>query len=281
MKKIFVVSLIALCLNLMIQGVFAAGELEVQGITEPYKDSTLSSGLAGIVWAIHCQEGDFVKKGEIILELENKQETLEAQRRKLISESKAELHAAEKRTQTLKENYENTLKVFKATASVSREELQKYELEYKLAEAEFAELGIAEEREALEYKIAQAQLEKRKIAAPFDGVVVKIFLETGEGCAEQQPLARIVDTRQCRFIAYMDVSTSKNLGKGNQVVLKITGNSPVTEFPGTVEYVSPVVDPSSSLREVKVLFDNPNLAVLAGVPASMAIQVKNEQSESN
>lgn len=281
MKKIFIGLFMAFCINFIIHSAIASDGLETQGITEPYKDSTLSSTVVGIVSVIHHKEGEFVKQGEIILELENEQETLEAERRKLISESKVELNAAEIRSKILKEDYDSTLKVFEATASISREELQKKELEYKLAEAEFQGYRIAEEREAIEYKIAKAQLDKRKIAAPFDGVVVKIFLETGEGCAEQQPLARIVDTRQCRFIAYMDVAASKNLEKGNPVVLKIAGNNPVNEFPGTVEYVCPVVDPSSSLREVKVLFDNPNLEVPAGVSASMVLQVKNEQSKSN
>ncbi len=271
MKNFLIGLIIAFCANFIIHSAIAADVLEVQGITEPYKDSTLSSTVPGVVSVIKHKEGEFVKQGEIILELENEQETLEAQRRKLISESKVELNAAEKRSNTLKENYENTLKVFEATASVSREELQKYELEYKLAAAEFEGFGIAEEREAIEYKIAQAQLEKRKISAPFDGVVVKIFLETGEGCAEQQPLVRIVDIRQCRFIAYMDVAASKNLKKGGPVVLKIAGNSPAIELPGIVEYVSPVVDPSSSLREVKVLFDNLNLEVPAGVSAVMIL----------
>jgi len=271
MRKITLGLFIAFCINFIIHSAIAADIREVQGITEPYKDSTLSSTVAGVVSVIHHKEGEFVKQGEIILELENEQEKLEVDRRKLISESKVELNAAEIRSRTLKENYENTLKVFEATASVSREELQKNELEYKLAEAEYQGYRIAEEREAIEYKIAKAQLEKRKIAAPFDGVVVKIFLETGEGCAEQQPLVRIVDIRQCRFIAYMDATASKNLKKSDSVVLKIAGNSPATEFPGKVEYVSSVVDPSSSLREVKVLFDNPNFAVPAGVSASMSL----------
>ncbi len=255
----------AACINII------AAELEVQGITEPYKDSTLSSTVAGVVSAILHKEGEFVKQGEVILELENEQETLEAERRKLISESKVELNAAEQRAKTLKEDYENTLKVFKATASVSREELQKKELEYKLAKAEFEGLRIAEDREAIEYKIAKAQLEKRKITAPFDGVVVKIFLELGEGCSPQQPLVRIVDTRQCRFITYMEVGASKILEKGKHVVLKVAGNTSETTFQGAVEYVSAVVDPSSSLREVKVLFDNPNGEVPAGVSAAMKL----------
>jgi len=271
MRKFLISLSVSICISFAAWMNITAGELEFQGITEPYKDSTLSSTVAGVVSAILLKEGEFVKQGEVILELENDQETLEAERRKIISESKVELNAAEQRAKTLKEDYENTFKVFKATASVSREELQKKELEYKLAKAEFDGLRIAEDREAIEHKIAKAQLEKRKITAPFDGIVVKIFLELGEGCSPQQPLVRIVDTRQCRFITYIEAGATKILEKGKHVVLKVAGNPSETTFPGTVEYVSAVVDPSSSLREVKVLFDNPKGEVQAGISATMKL----------
>ena len=271
MRKFLISLSVSICISFAAWMNITAGELEFQGITEPYKDSTLSSTVAGVVSAILHKEGEFIKQGEVILELENDQETLEAERRKIISESKVELNAAEQRAKTLKEDYENTFKVFKATASVSREELQKKELEYKLAKAEFDGLRIAEDREAIEHKIAKAQLEKRKITAPFDGIVVKIFLELGEGCSPQQPLVRIVDTRQCRFITYIEAGATKILEKGKHVVLRVAGNPSETAFQGTVEYVSAVVDPSSSLREVKVLFDNPKGEVPAGVSATMKL----------
>lgn len=268
LKNIVTCLSLVVCINFFPR-VTVAGELEVSGITEPCKDSTLSSNVAGVISAILRKEGEFVKQGEVILELENEQETLEVARRKIISDSKVELNAAAQRTKTLKDDYDNTRRVLEATASVSQEELDKKELEYKLAKAEFDGLRIAEDRELIEYEIAKAQLDKRKITAPFDGVMVKIFLRIGEGCSAQQPLARIVDTRQCRFITHMDAAASKNLKKGNKAVLKLTGNNPETVLQGVIEYVSAVVDPSSSLREVKVLFDNPNGEVSAGISATM------------
>jgi hypothetical protein len=38
-----------------------------------------------------------------------------------------------------------------------------------------------------------------------------------------------------------------------------------------IEYASPVVDPASGLREVKVLFDNPTGDVQPGVAGSMTV----------
>ena len=59
-----------------------------------------------------------------------------------------------------------------------------------------------------------------------------------------------------------------------EVALNIEGPRGPVSRPGTVEYVSPVVDPSSGLREVKVLFDNADNKIQPGVPGKMIIEVK-------
>jgi multidrug efflux pump subunit AcrA (membrane-fusion protein) len=48
-------------------------------------------------------------------------------------------------------------------------------------------------------------------------------------------------------------------------------NSPITRR-GSVEFISPVVDPSSGLREVKVLFDNADGRVHPGVAGSLLLE---------
>ena len=146
----------------------------VRGITEPYHDATLTSPVAGIVVAIPREEGQAVRRGETVIELERDLEELEVERRRLIAESKAEVTAAQRRVESLGLDLEGTRKLFTATQSVSREELRQKELEYELARAELERLQVAEEREQVEHRIAVAQLQKRLIVAPFDGVIVEI-----------------------------------------------------------------------------------------------------------
>jgi len=249
---------------------------EFQGITEPYRDSILGAYVTGVISVIKRKEGEFVKKGEVILELESQQEALEVERRKLIAESKVEVKAAKDRVKTLELELESTRKLFEETQSVSKEELQKKELEYKLAQAELERLLLAEKREEIEYKIAQVQLEKRRITAPFDGIIVKVYHEVGENCNPQEPLVRIVDIRKCRFIAYVENKISSYLKAGMKVTLRIQSLASPFVCQGIIEYVSPVVDPSSGLREVKVVFDNPDNKIQPGVTGIMVLQVRGE-----
>jgi RND family efflux transporter MFP subunit len=249
-----------------------AQQWTVRGITEPIKDATLGATVAGTVASIQKQEGELVRQGEVILELNKEQEALEVERRKLIAESKVEVTAAQYRVETLRLELDTARQLYENTRSVPREELQQKELEYKLAQAEVERLLIAEEREELEYKIALEELRRRIITAPFDGVIVKQFLEVGEGCNPQEPLVRIADISRCRLVIHMEASASRGLEPRVPVQIKIDGVRSAAVLRGTVEYVSPVVDPSSGLREVKVLFDNPGGLINPGVPATLLMK---------
>ena len=249
----------------------AAQQRSFRGITEPYKDATLSASVAGTVLLIPHKEGESVKAGAIILELEREAESLEVERRRLISESKVEVDAARHRLEALKINLEATRQLFEATRSVSEEELQEKELETRLAQAELERLLTVEEREEIEYRIARAQLEKRIIRAPFSGIIVKIFLETGENCNSQAPLVRIADCSRCRLIVHLEAAASRQLNPEMDVRIRIDGVSNPSIFQGVIEYISPVVDPSSGLREVKVLFDNSDSRVKPGMSGTLLI----------
>jgi RND family efflux transporter MFP subunit len=242
----------------------------VRGITEPYRDVTLTSPVAGIVVGIPHEEGQRVRQGDTVLELERDLEELEVERRRLIAESKAELTAAQRRAETLALDLEATRRIYASTRSVSQEELRQKELEHELARAELERLKVAEDREQVEYRIAVAQLQKRLVLAPFDGVVVKVLPEKGETIHPQQPLARIADVSRCRLIVYVPAAAAARVGAGDRAALRIDGAA--SQIAGTIEFVSPVVDPSSGMREVKVLFENPNGSVSPGVSGSLLLR---------
>src|SRR5690606_18520457 len=121
------------------------------GITEPVRDSLLSAAAAGMVEKIHFKEGDRVERGAVIVELDQALERLEVERRLNVYESRAELEAAEQRVNVLLADYESTRRLYERSQSVSRDEFEKKELEYKLAVAERDRLAAAKERERLEH----------------------------------------------------------------------------------------------------------------------------------
>jgi RND family efflux transporter MFP subunit len=235
-------------LALLMASIAAAGQASTQtltaaGITEPVLDAVLGTPVAGIVAARKFQEGDFVRKGDVLIELDNRLEELEVKRRQVVIEP-------------LKNDFEAHRSLFQQPkSSVSREMVEKKEAEYKVALAE--------------YELALEQARKRLVPAPFDGFITDIFLQVGEACQIQQPVARLVDTRRCYFICNVDARAGHALRQNQTVALEIETGPSSSRIEGRIQFVSPVVDAASGLMKVKVVFENPDGQVRPGVAGQM------------
>lgn len=237
------------------------------GITEPYRKSVVSPPVVGILQKIHYTEGRWVKNGAVVISLEQSEEALELKRRKLIAENSVELQAAEFRASLFQNDFKITEELFQTTQSISKDELWKKELDYKLAEAEWKKLQFAKKREAVEAEIAQAQLEKKLIRAPFSGVIVRISKNKGETCSPQEPLFEIVDVSKVIFTTYLEAKKNHSLKLKQKVNVVMQQEGKIIEKTGELFFISPIVDPASGLREIKILIDNSDQAMTPGVSA--------------
>lgn len=243
------------------------------GLIEPLQQATLASTVVGRIQRVLVKEGDTVKAGQVLIELEQELETLEMERRRLVAESKAEIEIARERTALLEKEWQALTKLREATRSVSQEELDKKQIEFKLARAEAAQLEVREQIEVLEHKIAQTQLDRRLIRAPNDGVITRVHAQPGEISEVRQPLVAIVNASSCYFVANVEPAVAARLRTGGAARIKIDpagGGSPV-EANGTVDSMSPVVDSASGLRRVKILLPNRDGRITPGLVGTLQL----------
>lgn len=223
----------------------SAQPLSVDGVTEASVDVILSLSVPGIVSLRHFSEGDLVKSNDLILELEHEIDSLDCLRRKLVMDNR-------------KRDWEATQIVYDKSKSVSREELDKKELECRVA--------------VTEHEIACEQVALRQLRAPADGVLADLPLDPGEASEEYQPLARLVNPSQGYFICNLDHLLAARLRVGQAVDLDLDGTSNSVRVRGEVIFLSPVVDQASSLREVKIRFPNDGHRITLGVPGRLILE---------
>jgi RND family efflux transporter MFP subunit len=231
----------------------------------------LSFEVDGKITRLLFQEGETVEKGAVIATLNNWFEELDVKRNKLIWQSKVELEAAAVREKTLKSLFESTQALFERTGSVSKDELERLELEYRLAAAEHNRLEMGEEREQIEYDMARAKLDKLILKSPNPGVITELFLQEGESCESRQPVVRVVDTSRCYLVCNIEASQGTILKKDQTVDLKIRVGSGYIDKKGIIAFVSQVVDPASGLYRVKAEFENNDHQVKPGVDGMMVL----------
>jgi len=221
---------------------FAQGK-SVEGITEPYFDVLLSSSVQGTIHTQRYKEGDEVKEGEVLLELDSQLEELEANRRKAVMERN-------------RADFDSTKMLFEKTKAVSKDELDKKQMESAVA--------------TLEHDIAEEQLKRRKIIAPFAGRIVEIFLQPGSSVEPYKPLVRLVDTKRVYFVGHIEGTAAAGLKVGQTVKIEVLGaKAPVQ---ATISFIAPVVDSASGLAKVKALFENADGAIRPGLSAKMIFE---------
>jgi RND family efflux transporter MFP subunit len=219
-----------------------AAPIELAGITEPFHDVILGLANPGIIRQEFYHEGDFAKKGDVILELDTRLEELEVSRRKAVmTQDKTVL--------------DSTREVYETTKSISKQDLSKAQAEYEVAQAE---CGIAEQ-----------QLADRRLVAPFAGHITEIQLHPGAACAPYQPLVRLVDTSRCYFVGHIDGVAAARLKLDEPVKIQIADGKTVA---GKICFISPVVDAASGLARIKAIFDNLNDAIRPGLAATLVVE---------
>lgn len=237
LKRLLII--VAVCVAELTTTARAGEPVRIEGITEPFRDVTLGLADPGIIHQQFFEEGDAVKKGEVILEFDKRLEELEVKRREAVmNQDKLVL--------------ESTRKLFQTTKSVSKQGLDKAEAEYDVAAAEDA--------------IAVQQLADRRLVAPFSGRIVKILLHPGAACAPYQPLVRLVDTSRCYFVGHIDGLAASRLQLDEPVKIQVAGGQSIS---GKICFISPVVDPASGLARVKAVFENPGAKIRPGLTAEM------------
>jgi RND family efflux transporter MFP subunit len=165
---------------------------EVQGIVEAQNNITLVAEIPAVITKIHVKEGDRVKKGTLLVTLDDK----------IITDQIEELKIKLKLATFVYEKQKNL-----------REENIGSELDYETA---------LNNKESLERSLqtANTQLDKAKIRAPYTGVVDNIYPRTGEMAGPQFPLIRFIALGQVSIKVDVPESYLSKIKEGDEVEVK-------------------------------------------------------------
>lgn len=206
--------------------------------------------ISGIVSEILCKEGTEVKKGDVLIKLDDKQ--LQAEYRT----HKAQYDASK----TEFERYEK----MRASGAGSGKEYDKVKGDMNTYKAK---------KETYE-----ANLEKTKIRAPFDGVVGLIDIHEGAyvNPQQQQGLSTLVDASVIKVTFGIPGKFVNDIGVGQAVQMKVDACKGRV-FRGIVEAIDSHVDPSTNTVSVRASVPNDDGALKAGLFASVSLII-GEQS---
>ncbi len=224
--------------------------VEAVGTVRARQSSQLSAQVVATVVSIRAQEGQRVRKGEVLVLLDD------AQQRAALERASAAVMAAQKDIAAADADYtlaHTTLGRYQSLyekKSVSPHEMDEVQAREKSVSArrDQAQAGAAQAR-ALEAQ-ARAALGYTRIRAPFDGVVTAKHVDAGALASPGTPLLTVEDTHRFRLEASVDEGDLRliRLGASAAVAVDALGG----ELRGKVVQIVPAADPASRSFVVKL-----------------------------
>lgn len=234
----------------------------IQGFSQPIRFTALSGATFGVVSSRVAVEGEWVRAGECLVELDHRVHDEKLDQSRIAKDSlgdlqitEAELAAAESRHIRLAEltarNHASTVELLQAkeTLEVARGNVQRVKDRLSQQEADYRRL--------------MAEREQFFIRAPFDGVIVEYKKNIGEYVGPgDSVVCTIADTAQLSVEFLVPRIHRANLKVGAEVSVVFTVANQIQA--GTITYVSPFPNGETSTYKVKVRVDNADGKLTAG-----------------
>lgn len=214
---------------------------EVQGLVMPIKQVSVSSPvMQDIIQEIAVKEGDVVREGQVLAQLQSEKEQLEADLYKKQIEKRAF-------------DAKNAETLFKEKMTSKENMLEKQ-----------TDLALAK----IQHQLAMARLNEKTIKSPISGTVVKKYKESGEAADRVEKLFDIVNIDSVYIQFYLDPKLMDVVTQDAKVPVRFpmlpAGSR---EYAATVSFIDPRIDAASGLFRVKLLLENPNHEIKAGMRA--------------
>ncbi|WP_375752668.1 efflux RND transporter periplasmic adaptor subunit [Vibrio sp. HN007] len=220
-----------------------AKKVDLYGRTAPDRQAKLGAEVAGKITQLIVKKGDFVKKGQGIVQIDKV--TLETQ----LERAKASLKLREKE--------------YKAAQSLKSRGLQG-EVAYTQAQSALIEAKAA-------VKDAQTALRNSLVKAPFDGIVDDIHVDLGDFISVGDPVAAFIDLKKLVIEADVSERHVQDLKMNQEARIRLINGDVVT---GTLRYISRVSSASTNTFPIEIEIENIDGKVPAGISAEVELELE-------
>jgi macrolide-specific efflux system membrane fusion protein len=251
-----------------------------------FEEAEVPAQEAGVVTGVAVREGERVKQGELLAQIDDQVPRLAADAAKAkydISHEKAtndvKIRYAQKALEVSEaELRRSTESIEKFAKSVSQSQLdldqltvQKNRLEAEQAEHEQAIAMLEMKAQENELNSAKAAVTRRRILAPFDGTIVQVYLRKGEWAEPGQKALRIVSTDRLKAEGFIRADDATDVSTGKPVELIVDLGGRPQKFVGKIVFVSPEVDPITGQVRVWAEIENKDGRLRTGQAAKMRV----------
>jgi len=271
-KRIIIIAFIVLFVSVGLFVYFGqknnrAGELFYSGTIEATQ-AKLSFQVPGRVNLVNFKEGQSVKKGELIAELDR------AELQARYAQASALVKSASDTLVNARKNYQRFEELFKKGV-VSEKERDNLKLNYEIAQSKLVEAQSL-------LKQASVYLDYTRIKSPMDGVITSRNIEPGETVTAGREVITVSNLSNVELKIFIEETQIGKVRPNQQVDVSVD-TFPGKVYQGVVSFVSPEGEFTPKIIQtkkervklvylVKVTIENPNYELKTGMPADALLK---------
>jgi len=203
------------------------------------KEANLALTTSGVVKTLRVDVGSYVKKGDILLEIDNDNLTAG------VSLAKESLKKAQIEEQFAKQTYDRYKKV---ESVIDAELMDQNTLIYQKSSA-----TLREAKAQVRYQ--STLVEKTRLRAPFSGVISERNIELGDGVGGGSiPLFKLISSPDVKLVVRFDEKYLSRVKKGSALRYRIDGENQWRN--GRITKLYPTIDPKTRKATAEVWTTN-------------------------
>ena len=233
-------------------------KLELSGSVSSPHASQISTLVEGLVSTVHYDSGAYVKKGNLLLELDSElEEAAFEQAQAQAAQAAGEVKDAKRRLDI-------------AANLAKRKYGPQNEVDARAAEVEID--TATHEGFRAEQKRRAVVLDRHRLTAPFDGVISKRMVEVGQWVTPGTAVFELVAMKNFRVDVPVPQDYYAKLRDGADVAIEID-TLPGEEIPAKIGALIPVSDPDARTFTLRVLPTRTNIPITPGMSARVLVDL--------
>jgi membrane fusion protein, multidrug efflux system len=221
-------------------------KIQTAGSILANEEVEIRSEISGRLTKLYFKEGDFVKKGAALFQLND--EDLKARLRKLQFNKK------------LAEDNE-----FRQKKLLEKEAISQREYDIAVNSVNTIQADIED---------LQAQLAKYVVRAPFDGKIGLRYISEGAYISPTTRIANLTSLNPVKLDFSIPAKYAQNVAKGSKVQFSIDDND--EKYSATVFAIDPKIDPQTRTLQLRASAPNPKGTLIPGAFTKIELVLKNK-----
>lgn len=235
-----------------------ADTMEASGTVKAATTSIVASRVMGAVVALHVREGDYVAKGQVLAEIDDRDLR---QRVRAAEEALDEAHRAGRAAQAQKALADKTFERYQSLitdGAISQYEMDKATMNRTVAAEELARIEAMARRAQAGLDEARLYLDYAQVRAPISGIVSERRTDLGSMAAPGMPLLVIEQSGEYLFEAAVDEAMLPEITRNQEVQVEIPALG--RSIKATLTQIVPSVNQSTRTFIVKARLSDPEIS---------------------